>query len=177
MHGAAQQALRIVAELNTGYRSPEEVRTLMTRLPGKPVDESVVVSHRSHRVRQETCFSARTTSSTSAAASKHRGITIGDGSLIGHGTTLTARPRRRSRTTRRHAPGTHRDRRKVWLGANVTVTVIPGVTMETARSCELARASRRTSRRTPSSPASPPNPSARADSTPALPTHGDAIAA
>jgi hypothetical protein len=65
---------------------------------------------------------------------------------------------------------------RVWLGANVTVTVIPGVTMETARSCELARASRGTSRRTPSSPASTPNPSARADSSPAQPTHGDAIA-
>ena len=28
MHGAAQDALRIVAELNGGYRAPEEVRAL-----------------------------------------------------------------------------------------------------------------------------------------------------
>ena len=43
MHAAAQEALRIVAELNTGYRSPEEVRALLTRLTGKTVDESVTV--------------------------------------------------------------------------------------------------------------------------------------
>ena len=43
MHGAAQEALGIVAEINTGYRTPEEVRALLTRLTGKPVDESVTV--------------------------------------------------------------------------------------------------------------------------------------
>ena len=43
MHGAAQEALAIIAELNTGYRSPEDVRALLTRLTGKDVDESVTV--------------------------------------------------------------------------------------------------------------------------------------
>jgi hypothetical protein len=43
MHGAAQEALRNVAELNSGYRTPEEVRTLLTRLTGRTVDESVAV--------------------------------------------------------------------------------------------------------------------------------------
>src|SRR3954451_12490444 len=43
MHGAAQEALRIVGELNTGYRTPEEVRDLLARLTGKPVDESVAI--------------------------------------------------------------------------------------------------------------------------------------
>ncbi|WP_137123366.1 hypothetical protein [Segeticoccus rhizosphaerae] len=43
MHDAAQEALRTVAELNTEYRSPEEVRALLGRLTGKPVDESVTV--------------------------------------------------------------------------------------------------------------------------------------
>ena len=43
MHGAAQDALRIVAEINTGYRTPEEVRALLADLTGKPVDDSVVV--------------------------------------------------------------------------------------------------------------------------------------
>ena len=39
----AQTALRIVAELNTGYRTPDEVRALLRELTGKPVDESVTV--------------------------------------------------------------------------------------------------------------------------------------
>ncbi|WP_162308275.1 hypothetical protein [Segeticoccus rhizosphaerae] len=43
MHDAAQEALRTVAELNTGYRSPEEVQALLGRLTGNPVDESVTV--------------------------------------------------------------------------------------------------------------------------------------
>lgn len=30
MHGAAQEAMRTINELNTGYRSPEEVRALLT---------------------------------------------------------------------------------------------------------------------------------------------------
>ena len=43
MLGAAQVALRIVAKINTGYRTPEEVRELLADLTGKPVDDSVAV--------------------------------------------------------------------------------------------------------------------------------------
>ena len=43
MHGAAQDALRIVAQINTGYRTPKEVRELLADLTGKPVDDSVTV--------------------------------------------------------------------------------------------------------------------------------------
>lgn len=41
MHAAAQQALRITATLNGGYRTPEEVRSLLAELTGRPIDESV----------------------------------------------------------------------------------------------------------------------------------------
>lgn len=43
MHRAAQDALRIVAEMNTGYRTPEDVRELLAELTGKPVDATVTV--------------------------------------------------------------------------------------------------------------------------------------
>ena len=43
MHRAAQEALRIVADINTGYRTPEEVRALLAELTGRAVDESVAV--------------------------------------------------------------------------------------------------------------------------------------
>jgi acetyltransferase-like isoleucine patch superfamily enzyme len=43
MHRTAQEALRIVAELNSGYRTPDEVRTLLSQLTGKNVEESVTV--------------------------------------------------------------------------------------------------------------------------------------
>ena len=43
MHLTAQASLRIVAELNTGYRTPDEVRVLLGQLTGKPPEESVTV--------------------------------------------------------------------------------------------------------------------------------------
>ncbi len=36
MHLTAQASLRIVAKLNTGYRTPSEVRALLRELTGKP---------------------------------------------------------------------------------------------------------------------------------------------
>jgi hypothetical protein len=43
MHLTAQASLRIVAELNTGYHTPDEVHDLLGQLTGKPVEESVTV--------------------------------------------------------------------------------------------------------------------------------------
>ena len=43
MHAAGQDALRVLAELNTGYRTPQEVRDLLAQLTGRAVDESVTV--------------------------------------------------------------------------------------------------------------------------------------
>ena len=43
MHGAAQEALRVIAELNNGYRTPEYVRARLVELTGKAVHESVSV--------------------------------------------------------------------------------------------------------------------------------------
>ena len=40
MHRASQEALRITAEINTGYHTPEELRKLFSQLIGQPVDES-----------------------------------------------------------------------------------------------------------------------------------------
>ena len=38
-----QEALQVVAELNTGYHPPEQVRALLARLTGRAVDDSVTV--------------------------------------------------------------------------------------------------------------------------------------
>jgi acetyltransferase-like isoleucine patch superfamily enzyme len=129
MHGAAQEALRTTAELNNGYHTPEQVRALLTRLTGRAVHESVVVfpplytEFGKNLVLGQDLFI-----NVGCRFQDTGGITIGDGSLIGHGTNLT---------TLDH--GIHPDRRadmqpapiligrKVWLGANVTV--VPGVTI------------------------------------------------
>ncbi|WP_237707594.1 hypothetical protein [Serinicoccus profundi] len=43
MHGASQDALRVVAELNGSYHPPEQVRALLAELTGREVPESVTV--------------------------------------------------------------------------------------------------------------------------------------
>ncbi|WP_276592205.1 sugar O-acetyltransferase [Nocardioides lijunqiniae] len=129
MHGAAQEALRTVAELNSGYRTPEEVRALMSELTGAEVDESVTVFPPFHsEFGKNLTFGRNVFVNLGCRFQDTGGISIGDGSLIGHGSTLT---------TLNHAvdPDRRADMvpapivigRQVWLGA--AVTVVPGVTI------------------------------------------------
>jgi acetyltransferase-like isoleucine patch superfamily enzyme len=129
MLGAAQDALRIVAELNSGYRTPDEVRALLSRLTGTVVDESVTVFPPFYcEFGKNLNLGKGVFINMGCRFQDAGGITIGDGSLIGHGSTLT---------TLNHAvdPDRRADMvpapivigRKVWLGA--AVTVVPGVTI------------------------------------------------
>jgi acetyltransferase-like isoleucine patch superfamily enzyme len=129
MHATAQDALRIVAEINTGYRTPEEVRALLSELTGKAVDESVTVFPPFYSE-----FGKNLTLGTDVFINlgcrlqDTGGITIGDGTLIGHGSTLTTinhgvDPDRRADMV----PAPIVIGRQVWLGA--AVTVVPGVTI------------------------------------------------
>ncbi len=129
MHGVAQEALRTIAELNTGYRTPEEVRGLLSKLTGRPVDESVTVFPPFYcEFGKNLTFGKGVFVNMGCRFQDTGGITIGDGTLIGHGCTLT---------TLNHAvdPARRADMlpapivigRRVWLGA--AVTVVPGVTI------------------------------------------------
>ena len=127
MHGAAQEAFQITARLNTGYRSPEEVRALLEELTGHPVDASVTVFPPFHcEFGKNLSFGAHVFVNIGCRFQDSGGITIGEGSLIGHGCTLTTLnhavdPRRRADML----PAPIVVGRKVWLGASVTV--VPGV--------------------------------------------------
>src|SRR4051794_1681287 len=129
MHGAAQEALQLSAEINTGYRTPGEIRALLSRLTGRTVDESVAVFPPFYSEFGKNLSLGRGVFINMGCRFQDTGgITIGDGSLIGHGSTLT---------TLNHAVDP--DRRadmvpapvvlgsNVWLGASVTV--LPGVTI------------------------------------------------
>jgi acetyltransferase-like isoleucine patch superfamily enzyme len=129
MHAAAQEALRTVAELNGPYRSPEEVRALLERLTGQPVHNSVVVFPPFYsEFGKNLHLGTDVFINMGCRFQDTGGITIGDGSLIGHGSTLT---------TLNHSLDPHRRGdmvpapvvigRKAWLGAGVTV--VPGVTI------------------------------------------------
>jgi acetyltransferase-like isoleucine patch superfamily enzyme len=129
MHGAAQAALRITAELNTGYRTPAEVRALLQELTSAEVDGSVALFPpfytefgKNLRLGKDVFINI------GCRFQDTGGITIGDGSLIGHGSTLTTLnhsvdPERRADMI----PSPIVIGRKVWLGASVTV--VPGITI------------------------------------------------
>ena len=129
MHRAAQDALRVVAELNGGYRTPEEVRALLTRLTGQTVDESVTLFPPFYcEFGKNLRLGADVFINMGCRFQDAGGITIGDGTLIGHGSTIVTLdhavdPARRADMT----PAPVVLGRRVWLGASVTV--VPGVTI------------------------------------------------
>jgi acetyltransferase-like isoleucine patch superfamily enzyme len=125
----AQEALGIVARINAGYRTPDEVRALLGDLTGRPVDESVAVFPPFYSEFGKNLTLGRDIFVNMGCRFQDTGgITIGDGSLIGHGCTLTTLdhgldPDRRGDMV----PAPVTIGRKVWLGASVTV--VPGVTI------------------------------------------------
>ncbi|MBR7742008.1 sugar O-acetyltransferase [Phycicoccus sp. BSK3Z-2] len=129
MHDAAQDAMRVLAELNTGYRSPAEVRDLLSRLTGREVHESVTLFPPFHSEFGKNLVLGRDVFVNMGCRFQDTGgIRIGDGSLVGHGTTLTTLdhamdPDRRADMV----PAPVVIGRRVWLGAGVTV--VPGVTI------------------------------------------------
>ena len=129
MHHAAQEAFRITSQINIAYRTPEEVRALLAELTGKPIDDSVVVFPPFHSEFGKNLSLGRGVFINLGCRFQDTGgITIGDGTLIGHGSTLTTLnhhvdPDRRADMV----PAPIRIGRKVWLGA--AVTVVPGVTI------------------------------------------------
>ncbi|WP_298459816.1 sugar O-acetyltransferase [uncultured Cellulomonas sp.] len=129
MHHAAQDALRIAAELNTRYRSPEETRVLLSQLTGRTVDDSVTVFPPFYcEFGKSLTFGKDVFINMGCRFQDTGGITIGDGTLIGHGSTLVTLnhavdPARRADIV----PAPIVIGRQVWLGA--AVTVVPGVTI------------------------------------------------
>ena len=129
MHDLAQEALRITAELNGAYHTPEEIVAIMSRLTGRPVDPSFRIFPPFHtdcgkniRIGKNVFVNA------GCCFQDQGGITLGDGTLVGHRVVLATLnhsedPARRGDLV--PAPivtGTNS-----WIGANATI--LPGVTI------------------------------------------------
>jgi acetyltransferase-like isoleucine patch superfamily enzyme len=126
---SAQEALRVVAELNSGYHTADEVRSLLSRLTGRSVESSVTVFPPFYcEFGKNLSLGKDVFINMGCRFQDTGGITLGDGTLIGHGSTLTTLnhgidPARRADMI----PAPVVIGRKVWLGAGVTV--VPGVTI------------------------------------------------
>lgn len=129
MHGAAQDAMRVTAELNNAYHTPEEIRALMSKLTGKPLDESFSMFPPFYTDCGKNITIGKNVFINSGCRFQDQGgITIGDDALIGHNVVLA---------TLNHgfAPDKRKDMNpapivignNAWIGANATV--LPGVTV------------------------------------------------
>lgn len=126
---AADDAQRVMAELNTGYRTPDEVRALLSRLTGRPVPASLTVFPPFLcEFGRNLTFGEDVFVNLGCRFQDAGGITIGDGTLIGHGCTIVTLDHAMDPAHRADmVPARVVIGRRVWLGA--AVTVVPGVTI------------------------------------------------
>jgi len=124
-----QEAIRIGMELNNQYHTPEEIREIMGRLTGKKMDETFRLFPPFYTDFGKNISIGKDVFINSGCHFQDQGgITIGDGSLIGHNVVLA---------TINHDlnPANHRKNhyapisigRYVWIGSNATI--LPGVTI------------------------------------------------
>ena len=85
MHAASQDAMRITAELNSGYHEPERVRELLAQLTGRPIDPSVTLFPPLHAdFGRNLRIGKRVFLNSGCSFQDQGGVTIGDDCLVGH---------------------------------------------------------------------------------------------
>ena len=126
---AAQQAHKLTAELNFTYHEPEEVVRLFAKLIGKPVGEGFCLFPPFYTdYGQNITIGKNVFLNTSCHFQDQGGITIGDGTHIGHNVVLATLNHEEDPERRQHTyPAPIVIGKNVWIGANATVT--PGVTI------------------------------------------------
>ena len=133
MHRASQEALRLTAEINGSYHTPEELRVLFARLTGQPVDESFSLFPPFYTdCGKNIHIGKHVFINMGCKFQDQGGIFIGDGVLIGHNVVLATlnhamQPERRSDML----PAPIHIGKRVWIGSNATV--LPGVTIGDGR--------------------------------------------
>jgi acetyltransferase-like isoleucine patch superfamily enzyme len=127
MHRASQEALRITAELNASYHTPEEIRALMSKLIGKPVDESFGLFPPFYTDCGKNITVGKNVFINSGCRFQDQGgICIGDGALIGHCVIFATLNHGLLPDKRQDLhPASIVIGKNVWIGANATI--LPGV--------------------------------------------------
>lgn len=124
-----QEAIQIGMEMNAHYHTPEELRELMGRLTGKKVDDTFRLFPPFYTDFGKNITIGKDVFINSGCHFQDQGgITIGDGSLIGHNVVLATINHDLNPENGRknhYAPiyiGAH-----VWIGSNATI--LPGVSV------------------------------------------------
>ena len=129
MHALSDEARRITAELNNGYRTSEEIRSIFSRLIGKEVDECFGMFPPFYTdCGKNITVGKRVFINSGCCFQDQGGIDIGDDVLIGQQVVIATlnhdlHPEKRGSMT----PKPVKIGNKVWIGAHATV--LPGVTI------------------------------------------------
>lgn len=129
MHAVSQEALKLTANLNGSYHTPEEIRELFSQLIGSPVDETFALFPPFYTDCGKNIHLGKNVFINSGCRFQDQGgITISNGVLIGHNVVLATLnhdidPRKRSAMH----PAPIVIGGNVWIGANAMV--VPGVTI------------------------------------------------
>ncbi|MBQ9591529.1 MAG: sugar O-acetyltransferase [Paludibacteraceae bacterium] len=122
-HQLSQEALRITAEINGSYHTPETLRTLLEELWGCEVSKTVTLFPPFHTdCGKNTRIGERVFINMGCKFQDQGGIVIEDGALIGHNVVLATinhdlNPAKRQSMT--YAP-IHIGK-NVWIGSNATI--------------------------------------------------------
>ena len=126
-HTLSQEALKITNEINSAYHTPNELRTLFSKLIGKEVDESFALFPPFYTDCGKNITLGKNVFINACCRFQDQGgIEIGDGVLIGHNTTIATlnhdiNPKNRANL---HPNGV-KIGKNVWIGSDCTI--LPGV--------------------------------------------------
>lgn len=129
MHRLAQEALKITGEINGSYHTQEEIQELFNQLTGNRVGKNFAVFPPFYTdCGKNLTIGDNVFFNSGCRMQDQGGITIGDGSLIGHSVVLATLNHDLDPAKRADMhPSPIKIGRNVWIGANATV--LPGVTI------------------------------------------------
>ncbi len=129
MHGLSEEARRVMAELNSGFHTAEEIRELFFKLIDKPVDNTFGLFPPFYTdCGKNTTVGKKVFINEGCCFQDQGGIEIGDGCLIGQQVVIATlnhdlNPERRGDMM----PKPVKIGKNVWVGAHATI--LPGVTV------------------------------------------------
>lgn len=127
MRQAAQRAVRLTMQINTVYHEPDELRSLMEELIGQPLDEQFgMLPPFTTDYGQNIRIGKNVFLNSGCRFQDQGGITIGDGTQIGHNVVLATLNHEEAPQNRRNTyPAPITIGQDVWIGSNATIC--PGV--------------------------------------------------
>ena len=123
MHRLSQEAIQLTAELNCRYHTAEEIVELMRKITGRQVDDSFVLfppfytdCGKNLKIGKHVFFNS------GVKIQDQGGVTIGDGTLIGHNVVIATLDHSLNPNHRGNMiPAPIHIGKNVWIGANATI--------------------------------------------------------